>query len=674
MLPLFLVLFLSISNITAQGDPCITADKKQKKIIESIQKEIDFEKVSLLLKEAIIAYPNNAEFPFIYAQRSYAFAMKCFDKSATEAKGEQNLKLAYILFQLTQKKCKNFNADCAYYIGSILLTNGEKEKAINALQEFIDFPQDDFTRLPNDNESKRIQVSKYLTDYLLEKELFDKPVPFDPKIVVNVSSSLDEYFPMISPDNDLLFFTRKIDRSNLGDIAINIVEELTVATRNPSTGDFSSGEPLPKPFNDGSFDNYGTTSLSVDNKEMIICACKTELTYNQNYLNCDLYSTTFKRNGKGGNDFIWSPLINLGPDINTKDGWEAQPSLSADGKLLFYTTLRKGSRDNDIYYSERKSDGSWGIGKPFDIINTAGKDKSPFFHQDGETLYFVSASTENRKGAGGLDIFYTRKENGAWTTPKNIGVPINTKSDELGLFVSTNGKIAYYSSKQDGNWNIYSFELYPDARPQEVVIIKGELKDENNKVILDAEIEITNHLSGEKSTFKVNGDDGKYAAVVKLNKPGDVTLSVKKDGYAFNAIFIDSNKLNNKKISAENFVLEEIKKGKSYNIKDILFEPNSFTLSERSMSILNLFSEFLLENDAIKIVIQGHTDDLGDDSDNLLLSAKRSDEVKKHLISKGVNSIRLSAVGFGETKPKVLNTNGENRALNRRTEFQVLTD
>jgi Tol biopolymer transport system component len=131
----------------------------------------------------------------------------------------------------------------------------------------------------------------------------------------------------------------------------------------------------------------------------------------------------------------------MGPGINTKDGWEAQPSLSADGKTLFYATLRKGSRNNDIYIAIKKDDGTWSEGKPFNEVNTAGKDKSPFFHQDGETLYFVSESSDERPGVGGLDIYYIRKTEEGWSKPENIGYPINTTGDELGVFVSTKGDL-----------------------------------------------------------------------------------------------------------------------------------------------------------------------------------------------------------------------------------------
>ena len=676
ILPVIIIVFFSFTKAKAQLDPCITTDKKQKKSIEEINKVQDFDKASILLKESIRLFPDNAELLFIYAKRAYAFSMLCFDKQETISKGEQNLKLALVLYQLSQKKCQYYHADCAYYIGSIFLSNGDKVKAALALQEFIDFPQDDFTRLPVDNDTKRSQVQKFLAEYADEKALFDNPVPFDPKMIANVSSEVDEYFPMISPDNDLLFFTRKVDRTNLGDLDSYIKEEFTVASRVGILSDFSFGDPLPKPFNDGSFENYGTASLSVDNKEMIICACKNEVVYKQNYLNCDLYTTTYSRSGKGGNDFTWSPLINMGPGINTKDGWEAQPALSADGKLLFYTTLRKGSRDNDIYYSERLSNGTWSIGKPFDIVNTAGKDKSPFFHQDGETLYFVSASTDERRGIGGLDIFYIRKEQDKWSKPKNIGFPINTTYDELGLFVSTNGKLAYYSSLKDGNWNIYSFELYPEARPKEVVILKGEILNENNQGITDAEVEITNHETGEKTSFKVNGDDGKYAVVVKVNEPGDLILSVKKDGFAFNAKVLDVKELkeSSEAIPTSNFVIEELKEGKTYNINDILFETDSYDIPNRAKTILSGFSDYLKDNPTLKIAIHGHTDDIGDANKNLTLSINRSQAVKDFLVEKGVDITRINSEGFGESKPKISNNSDENRAVNRRTEFQLLAD
>ena len=672
---LYLSLFLNFSPLFSQNDPCITSDKKLIKLLAKAMGEETFEAKTAKFAEAMQKFPDNAETYYLYAKLCSNEATFLMREEKTYSKGEGLQKKAIPFYQNAVKKCPNFHADCYYIVGASLLQNGDLKNAIPYFQKFVDFPQDDFSKLPEDYPQKKKEIESILEDVAFEKNMKENPVPFVPKKVQMVSSKLDEYFPMISPDNDLLFFTRKIDRKNLGDISSNIHEEFTISLRADAKGSFTPGDPLPKPFNDGTFFNYGTATLSVDNKEMIICACKVEKVYNQDYLNCDLYTTTYKRTGKGGNDFEWTTLVNMGLAINTKDGWEAQPSLSADGKLLFFTSLRKGSRNDDIFISEKQSDGSWSKAKPFDLINTDGKDKSPFFHQDGETLYFVSNSTKKRKGLGGLDIFYIRKEGEKWTEPKNIGYPINSTEDELGLFVSTNGKEAYYSSMKEGDWDIYSFDLYEEARPQEVVILKGELVDEQGKPIEGAEVEITYNDTGEKTQFKVNGDDGKYAAVVKVSQKQDITVSINKEGYAYNAKVIEKetlSKTDGLSIKTGKLKIDTVEVGKAFSIDDIVFDSDSYLLTTKSKYILNGLSAYLLKNSHLKFAIIGHTDDLGDDEKNRQLSQNRSDAVKNYLIEKGIEAERLKAKGFGESKPKFPNTTDENRAKNRRTEFEVV--
>ena len=673
---LLFLYFISYSFLYfSQNDPCITSDKKLIKLLANAMSEESFDDKTAKFAEAMQKFPDNAETYYLYAKLCSNEATFLMREEKTYSKGEAMQKKALPFYQNTIKKCPNFHADCYYIIGASLLQNGDLKNAVPYFQKFVDFPQDDFSKLPENFLQKKKEIESILEDVAFEKNMLENPVPFLPKKVQMVSSKLDEYFPMISPDNDLLFYTRKIDRKNLGDISSNIREEFTISSRADSKGPFTPGDPLPKPFNDGTFFNYGTATLSVDNKEMIICACKVEKVYNQDYLNCDLYTTTYKRSGKGGNDFEWTTLVNMGPAINTKDGWEAQPSLSADGSLLFFTSLRKDSRNDDIYISEKQKDGTWSKAKPFDLINTDGKDKSPFFHQDGETLYFVSNSTKKRKGLGGLDIFYIRKEGDKWTQPKNIGYPINSKEDELGLFVSTNGKEAYYSSMKEGDWDIYSFDLYEEARPQEVVILKGELIDEQGKPIQGAEIEITYNDTGEKSQFKVNGDDGKYAAVVKVSQKQDITVSVNKEGYAFNAKVIEKEtieKRDSPTIKTGKLKIDTVEVGKSFSIDDIVFASDSYILTQKSQFILNGLASYLSKNTHLKVAINGHTDDLGDDEKNRQLSQNRSDAVKNYLVEKGIEASRLTAKGFGETKPKFQNTNDANRAKNRRTEFEVV--
>jgi outer membrane protein OmpA-like peptidoglycan-associated protein/tetratricopeptide (TPR) repeat protein len=672
----FIILVLGLtSTIWSQDDPCGTGDKKIHKMLTEALAASDFNSQTTQFGELIRKYPNHAESYYYYAQLCYQQASYKLKADQNSTEGETLLKKAILFYKTTTQKCESFHSDCYYYCGKVLYNYREDEKALSFLEKFLVFDSINPVGISENYAAQKVEIQSIVDDIKFQKELVENPVPFVPKKVGGVSSESDEYFPMISPDNDLLFYSRKVDRTNLGDIATNIREEFTISERGATDVLYSTGSPLPQPFNNGTFYNYGTASLSVDNREMIICACKVEKVYNKDYLNCDLYTTSYTRSGRGGNDFKWTPLVNMGPKINTSDGWEAQPSLSADGKLLFFATLRKGSRDNDIYFSEKQADGTWSVAKPFDVVNTAAKDKSPFFHQDGETLYFVSTSTKSRKGLGGLDIFYIRKEGYKWTEPKNIGYPINSPQDELGLFVSTNGKVAYFSSAKDGDWNIYAFDLYEDARPKEVVILKGELKDESGKPVSDASIDITYNETGETVNFKVNAEDGKYATVVKVDQKQDITISVNKENFAFQAQTVSSEQLQDKSqrhVKVKPMQVDSLVAGKPYTIADILYTTDSYELGKSAQVILNGFAKYLTSNPQLNIRINGHTDDLGNEESNLQLSQSRADDVKRYLIEQGVSEERMTASGFGERMPRVTNVDTESRAKNRRTEFEIV--
>ncbi|MGV3630977.1 MAG: OmpA family protein [Bacteroidota bacterium] len=671
----YLSLFTAIPFVAflqEEDESCLPPSKKVVKLIETASRSEDAKTAVINFNEAIKAAPDNAMAYYEYGMYAYKQAMRYYETQPNPALGDKSMLKAEEMFRVALEYCSDYHSNAIYYLAVINYSQKENEEAIRYFKEFLAYNHSDVSRFSEDHSKRVKDVKEILAEMENDAEMKSSKVPFEPKMVTNVSSKNDEYFPMISPDNELMFYTRKLDRANLGDIMSNVVEEFTFSQRPDMNSAFDTGNPFKKPFNDGSFTSYGAATMSVDNKEMIICACKKEMVGTQEYLNCDLYITSFKRTGKGGNDFEWTPLENMGPGINTNDGWEAQPSLSADGNMLYYTAMRPTTRDNDIFVATRNAKGEWTEGVPLDELNTDGKDKSPFLHQDSETLYFVSSSTEERKGMGGTDIFYSRLENGKWSKPKNIGYPINTEADEIGLFVSTDGKLAYYSSRQGGNWNIYGFELYPEARPKAVALIKGEIKDKNGDPVKDASIEIAYESSGKSEKIKVNGDDGKYAAIIKTSQPQDVMITVKKEGHAFDSKLINKEELAGKTIvKGTELTAKPLKAGEAYTIKDILFETNSFGLSSKSQFILKRFAKFLEENPGISIMIQGHTDDVGDDAKNMKLSEDRAQEVKKYLISLGIDGARLKAKGFGETKPKLPNDDPYKRSVNRRTDFLI---
>ncbi len=674
LLTLSLISFLFINTYGQKEDPsCLPPNKKVQKMLDKAR-NASSQEASKLFKEAMDIDDDNATVYYEFAMYAYNQGMELYEKNPNPKLGDKSFERAASLFEKTLERCSYFHSNCSYYLGIIHYTLGNEDEMKKWFNEFLAFDHKDVNRYSNDHQKRLADVKGLFSKMEEDSKFIDNPVPFDPRIVKNVSTEKDEYFPMISPDNELIFYTRKLDRRAKGDMVSRIVEEFTWSKRPNMHSPFDGGKPVNHPFNDGTFDSYGSATLSVDNKEMIICACKDEQVRGQLYRNCDLYVTYYERTGQGGKDYKWTELKNLGPNINTKDGWEAQPTLSADGNTLYFTALRPSTQSDDIYYSNRLPDGSWGPAKPFAEINTPGKDKSPFFHQDSETFYFVSSVSNERKGVGGTDIFYIRKQpDGSWSKPKNIGYPINSEEDEIGLFVSTDGREAYFSSRQRGVWNIYSFELYEDARPQNVVLVKGELKDDSGEPLVDAEIEITYENSEEVERVKVNGNDGKYAAVIKAKDAQDVMVSVKKEGLAFDSQIITKEDLAKGEtvIPAKDMEVRKIETGKPYTINDILYATASAELTSRSKFILRQFARFLEENPSIYIMIQGHTDDEGKADNNLVLSEKRAQGVKNYLVSLGIDNKRLNSKGFGQNDPKVPNTNAANKAKNRRTDFVI---
>ena len=787
------ILVLATPFFAQDSNP--SCGKPPKKAFKLIQKAKEFTVAS----EKVIAFNEAIELAPSHALAYYEFGVYAFEDAdrlyakGTEVgdlAGDKSMAKAEELFLKALSFCSDFNANCFYYLGVINYFQKDNINALKYLKEFQNYESKEVERYATDHDQKLKEIKDIVSQLEDEVALYNNPVPFKPVKVPNVSSEIDDYIPMISPDNEVMFYTRRVEKRIAGDPNLYHTEQFTFSQRPSNTESFNAGMPFTAPFNDGYFDGYGAATMAVDNKEMIFCACKDIMSQGQKYRNCDLYITRYERSGAGGNDFSWTKFENLGPGINGTTSWEAQPTLSADGNTLIFTKAGPNTQDNDLFISHRMTNGKWSNAVPINLLNTPGKDKSPFLHQDSETLYFVSSSSDSRRGVGGTDIFYTRLERDEkgrvkkgpdgmeiWSKPKNIGYPINTKDDEVGIFVSTDGKLAYYSSKHEGDWNIYQFDLYKEARPHPVALIKGDLKDDAGKPIDGATIEIAYGSSGETEKVKVNGHDGKYAAIVRIDNPQDVAITVKKEGHSFDTkmitkkeiekikAFVTGEKKEHKKedvvisklvnqkdtnqlalnhkdylhskaavthhvaktenlekttikvgdvqqetnkleenslldgtaiqtpldklteeqensildggsatslvISSVNLDMNPLKEGMTYAIKNILFATNSSVLTEQSKFIIKEFSKFMVENKNIDIVIQGHTDDLGDAVKNLSLSEERSKSVKNYLISVGIEASRLEAKGFGSTQPKVPNVSDQNRAINRRTDFLI---
>lgn len=489
-------------------------------------------------------------------------------------------------------------------------------------------------------------------------DIITNPVEYNPQIISGISTEYDEYLPAISPDQDYILFTRRYLKKGIDIITPTFQEEFMISKQNSFA--FDEGNPLPKPFNVE--DNEGGGTLSIDNNLLFFTKCSK---ISGNYNNCDIYFSE-------KNDGIWGDIQSLNAKICPKYSWESQPSLSSDGKTLFFASDRVGGYGGiDLYKITKNYLGAWG--EPVNLgpnINSPNNEKSPFLHPDGKTLYFAS---DNFPSLGGYDIFISKKDSlNKWQKSKNIGYPINTSYNEISLFVTTDGKKAIFASNNldgIGGWDMYSFDLYEDIQPERVLFLKGDIYDEQGDVINDIEIEIKNLKTQEIKKIKVN--NGYYAASLTLSQYDDVLITIKKKGYAFNSQYIsydDTSFYSPKKLD---FEIKDIEEGESFVLDNIYFDLDSYSINEITKKIVFEFADYLKLNNDLIISIDGYTDNIGEIDYNLKLSENRALAVYNELIKNGIPASRLSYKGYGESKPKNANLNEEQRKINRRTEFFV---
>ena len=289
------------------------------------------------------------------------------------------------------------------------------------------------------------------------------PVPFTPvNMGPNVNSADNEYLPTLTADGRTLVFTRRFPRTEKTE-ANSPEEEDFYQCVLQDNGQWSKAQRMAEPLN--SYDNEGAACISQDGRMMIFTACGRK----DGRGHCDLYRCIWS-DGANGKDAGWRNPRNMGSMINS-GGWESQPSLSIDGRTLYFVSDRPdGYGGLDIWMSTLV-DGRWS--RPVNLgptINTSGDEKSPFIAFDNKTLYFAS---DGHVGMGGMDLFVaTRVDDSTWSAPENLGYPINTLGDESSLIVSPDGTTALFSSDQFGGLgqlDLYSFELPAAVRPEPVV-------------------------------------------------------------------------------------------------------------------------------------------------------------------------------------------------------------
>jgi len=540
-------------------------------------------------------------------------------------------------------------------LGLLQLKFGEYELAKKNLEKYLTYTDSPLMMKPMAEEG--------LINCNFAIEALKNPVPFDPvNLGEGVNSPLPEYYPCLTADGSTLLYTRRLNdkRTYSG-----YNEDFYVSRKEVS---WTKGVNV-KRLN--SLNNEGAPTLAPNGRFLIFTSCQDPFGNwgkgRTGLGRCDMFYAY-----KTGN--VWSAPKNLGQPVNSKH-WEGQPSFSSDGKSLFFVRGigRNDHRQYDIWTSELSKGGVWSTpSRLSSVINTPGKEESVFIHADGNTLYF---SSNGHPGMGGLDIYMSKKDDkGQWTTPVNLGYPINTFNDENSLLVNAEGNLAYFASDRAGGFgglDLYQFEMPESIRPNLVTYLKGKVYDNATKKALSARFELIDLETGNVITRSYSDEQtGEYLVCLPSNK--DYALNVSHKGYLFysdNFTLTDGTAI---EPFEKNVPLNQLKIGESVVLKNVFFETAKFDLKDKSKIELDKLSEFLRDNSSLKIELGGHTDNVGDKKLNLTLSKNRANAVFDYLVRKGIKEDRLTIKGYGDSQPIASNDTEEGRAENRRTEFKIV--
>lgn len=461
-----------------------------------------------------------------------------------------------------------------------------------------------------------------------------------------------QYFPAMTADENFLIFTARKGRHESFDENIYVSRKLE--------GEWLAPQGISPLIN--TRENEGTSSINADARVMVFTRCGSP----EGQGSCDIFITE-----REGNNWTQPKALK---EINSPN-WDSHPCLSADGRKLFFTSTRPGGQGRmDIWYAQKDSNMVWQ--KPVNLgpaINTPYDEETPFIHANGQTLYFAS---DGHPGFGKTDLFCSKENKGVWEKPVNLGAGINSGKDESGLFITSSGKTGLFCVEDRENRELLTSQIRKFSVPASFhngpgcTYLFGTVTDLSTRQRISATVEIVELETG-KVIFAMDSDKefGTYTAVVTQGKT--LAMYVSKPGYLFKSLTVKTDTGLAEGIKRD-IELEPLRPGATIVLNNIFFESGKSDLLPASLAELKKMGKLLRNNPLLKIEISGHTDNVGNDASNLLLSQQRARAVTDNLVRQGISKTRLKSIGYGEAKPLNDNADEEKRARNRRIEFRIL--
>jgi OmpA-OmpF porin, OOP family len=501
-----------------------------------------------------------------------------------------------------------------------------------------------------------------------EKQILAHTVVKIENLGFRINSELPELRPTISADGNLLFFICQNHPENTFYHQLKNSQDIWYSVRDTITGKWADAQRLGTPFNTAHYN--AVYWISPDKNKILLRNAFVDGDYAGNGVSM---SYTME-------DGRWSKpqLLRIKNYEKYDRGMQSGATMSHDGQvLLLYMCEQSKGYMNKIYVSFQQKDSSWSEPKSLGkIINPQGSNQlTPYLAADGVTLYF---SSDRPGGFGQNDIWMSKRLDNSWekwSTPVNLGEPINTAEWDAFFTMDAGGEYAYLTSSFQslGASDIVRVKLLEKEKPDPVVLVTGNVYNAKTKQPLSASLVYETLPDGAVAgTGLSTPGDGSFQIVL----PYDHNYMIRATADHF---FAQSENLNldslikaGFKIIHKDLYLVPIEVGQIVRLNNVFFDFDKWFLRPESFIELNLVVKMLKDNPAIAIELGAHTDSKGSDDYNINLSHNRAKSCVEYIISKGIDASRVTWKGYGETVPVATNETDEGRQLNRRVEFKII--
>lgn len=568
----------------------------------------------------------------------------------------QDLDMVWRLGQI--KEILNDTSMALYFYGMALKNQSKYYKEVKLNYDAL--------KAPTFNDMVDLEYYYKIVQARLKVDSLTPPRGVQLAMSKTINTKYPEYGPYMHPTSLVLLFTsRRPPKAQYQVAGLNYKqnEDLYLTVRDDDEMVWNEPVKLPHPIN--SELNEGSACLSADAKKIYFVSCNDR----EGFGGCDIYEYDIDIDPLTGDVKVDKNIMprNLGPKVNS-GSWDSHPCISHDGKTLFFSSNRSGGFGRtDLYVSKIQPDGTWGKAENLGpVINTQDDELSPFLSSVNNILYFSSKG--QIMNFGGFDIYKSTWFDG-WSEPQNLGPLINTPKDEYYFTLNAKGDTLFYATDSAGNpenFDLYSYGMPMGGRPDAIITMNGYL------------IDSVSHKPLTGIVVALDLDRNIEIEPIYINKYGYFEFHLVNNGhYQLYVLGEDAIRVNTAEFNTPDSIFSNfdfsMEKGKPIIIDALEFTNDQSDISEEMEDELEYISDYLTAVKGRKLIIRGHTDADGDPNYNLRLSQERANNIKKYLIEKtGMDDSMFVAIGSGSSKPIFPNDSPENKARNRRVEFEFI--